>query len=244
VVALSGRHKASPYNINYLLMDNHPNFLAVLWGGFLLAVNAGFVNALGILSLLHQAVSHLTGTVSNLGIAAGQGNWPELFKLGNLLFFFFGGAAVAGLIIGNSHLRFGRRYGLALMLQALIMLAAVYFLGQGLRRAEYLLALACGLQNGMATSYSGAVVRTSHMTGIVTDLGIMVGQWVRHRQPVAWWRVWVLLSLLVGFGMGGGAAVPAFEQWGIYALLLSAVAIGLSGVGYVIYYQVLRSAKS
>ena len=218
-------------------MEKHPNFLAVLWGGFLLAANAGFVNALGILTVLHQPVSHLTGTVSQVGIAAGQGDWLTLYELVVLVLFFFGGAALSGLIIGNSHLRFGRRYGLALMCQALALWGAIYFLGFGLRRAEYLLALACGLQNGMATSYSGAVVRTTHMTGIVTDLGMMVGQWVRHRQPILWWRVWIWLSLLLGFGMGGVAAVPAFGQWEIGALWLSAVAIGLSGVGYVVYYQ-------
>jgi uncharacterized membrane protein YoaK (UPF0700 family) len=177
-------------------MHRLPHFNFVLWGGFLLAANAGFVNALGILSLLHQAVSHLTGTVSNLGIAAVQNNWDELFKTGNIILFFFLGSVLSGLIIGGSHLRFGRRYGVTLMLQSLALFAAIYFLGQGLRRAEYMLALACGLQNGMATSYSGAVVRTSHMTGIVTDLGIMVGQFLRDRQPIPTWRLWVLLSLL------------------------------------------------
>jgi uncharacterized membrane protein YoaK (UPF0700 family) len=222
-------------------MHRLPHFNFVLWGGFLLAANAGFVNALGILSLLHQAVSHLTGTVSNLGIAAVQNNWDELFKTGNIILFFFLGSVLSGLIIGGSHLRFGRRYGVTLMLQSLALFAAIYFLGQGLRRAEYMLALACGLQNGMATSYSGAVVRTSHMTGIVTDLGIMVGQFLRDRQPIPTWRLWVLLSLLAGFLVGGGTAVPAFHYWGINALSLSAVAIGLSGVGYVGYHQWQRN---
>ena len=34
---------------------------------------------------------------------------------------------------------------------------------------------ACGLQNALATTYSGAIVRTTHVTGIFTDLGIMLG---------------------------------------------------------------------
>jgi uncharacterized membrane protein YoaK (UPF0700 family) len=221
-------------------MDRHPHFAWVLWGGFLLAMNAGFVNALGILTLLHQAVSHLTGTISSFGIAAAQGDGDAVRKTGYLILFFLLGAMLSGVIVGNSHLRFGRRYGVSLMLQALLLLAATYYLQEGLRRAEYLLALACGLQNGMATTYSGAVVRTTHMTGIVTDLGVMFGLFVRYRQPLVWWRVWVWLSLLVGFSLGGGISVVVFGYLGIYALLVAATAVGLSGIGYFAYYQWLH----
>merc|ERR1719401_1610209 len=42
--------------------------------------------------------------------------------------------------------------------------------------APYLCAAACGLQNGMATSYSGAVIRTTHVTGIATDIGLICGR--------------------------------------------------------------------
>jgi uncharacterized membrane protein YoaK (UPF0700 family) len=221
-------------------MDRHPHFAWVLWGGFLLAMNAGFVNALGILTLLHQTVSHLTGTISNFGIAAAQGNGDAVRETGYLVLFFLLGAMLSGVIVGNSQLRFGRRYGVSLMLQSLLLVAATYYLQDGLRRAEYLLALACGLQNGMATTYSGAVVRTTHMTGIVTDLGVMLGLFVRYRQPLVWWRVWVWLSLVVGFALGGGISVVVFGYLGIYALLVAATAVGLSGIGYFAYYQWLH----
>ncbi|WP_156312572.1 DUF1275 family protein [Marinagarivorans algicola] len=38
---------------------------------------------------------------------------------------------------------------------------------------------ACGLQNALITIYSGAVIRTTHTTGIFTDLGIMLGSKLR-----------------------------------------------------------------
>jgi uncharacterized membrane protein YoaK (UPF0700 family) len=42
--------------------------------------------------------------------------------------------------------------------------------------------MACGLQNAMATGYSGAVIRTTHVTGIVTALGIAVGLAARRER--------------------------------------------------------------
>ena len=39
-----------------------------------------------------------------------------------------------------------------------------------------LVAAACGLQNAMCTSHFGGIVRTSHVTGTVTDLGSILGR--------------------------------------------------------------------
>ena len=40
---------------------------------------------------------------------------------------------------------------------------------------ECFAAFACGLQNALTTSYSGAVVRTTHLSGIITDIGNVLG---------------------------------------------------------------------
>merc|ERR1712151_184982 len=42
--------------------------------------------------------------------------------------------------------------------------------------AIYVAAAACGLQNGMATHWGGAVVRTTHVTGLFTDVGLLLGR--------------------------------------------------------------------
>ncbi len=107
---------------------------------------------------------------------------------------------------------------------------------------ELLAATACGLQNGLATSYSGAVVRTTHMTGIVTDLGITLGHWLR-RQPVEWFRVRLHLVLLLGFVLGGASGATLFGVIGPDTLLVPAVAVFLAGAGYTLQRRRQREAN-
>ncbi len=54
-------------------------------------------------------------------------------------------------------------------------MVAFYFLSRGVAIGQLAASAACGLQNAMATTYSGAIVRSTHLTGIFTDLGLMLG---------------------------------------------------------------------
>ncbi|MCV5232039.1 DUF1275 domain-containing protein, partial [Escherichia coli] len=87
-----------------------------------------------------------------------------------------------GFFIESSALKLGRRYGVALCIEGRLLLLSLGFLVQGDLYGQYLASAACGLQNAMITTFSGAVVRTTHMTGIITDLGIMIGESLRGRQ--------------------------------------------------------------
>ena len=73
----------------------------------------------------------------------------------------------------------GRRYGVALCVEGGLLLTACYLLNLNSLYGQYCASAACGLQNAMITTFSGAVVRTTHMTGIVTDLGLMIGAKLR-----------------------------------------------------------------
>ena len=77
-----------------------------------------------------------------------------------------------------SALRLGRRYGVALSVESLMLFAAIPLFRHQHLAGPLLAAMACGLQNAMATTYSGAVVRTAHLSGMFTDLGIMLGHWL------------------------------------------------------------------
>lgn len=167
-------------------------------GALCLAGCAGCINAVGFLGAQHQALSHMSGTVTNLGIELGLADRTLAWRAFVVLGAFFLGCVASGLIIRQSTLKLGRRYGVALVLESLLLFAAVWFFRRhATNTGDYLAAMACGLQNAMATGYSGAVIRTTHVSGIVTDLGIAVGLLAR-REPVDWRRIRLCLVLRGG----------------------------------------------
>src|SRR4029077_4353384 len=79
---------------------------------------------------------------------------------------------------------------------------------------------ASGLQNGLTSSYHGMSVRTTHFTGTVTDLGLMLGRSRRH--GIDKWKVALLTVTLVMFLAGAMAGIVAGARLGGYALLFPA----------------------
>jgi uncharacterized membrane protein YoaK (UPF0700 family) len=206
----------------------------VLYGGIVLAFIAGMINAVGYLGFRHQAITHMTGTTTLLGIAVAAKDAADLLHFGLVLLAFFAGCALSGFIIGDSALRLGRRYGVALTLESALLFLAVPLLHRQHEAGLWLAAAACGLQNAMAGTFSGAVVRTSHMSGIVTDLGTFLGQWLRGAGADLR-RVRLYASLFAGFLCGGIASTLAFPHWQERTLLVPAVLTGFVGIAYVAY---------
>jgi uncharacterized membrane protein YoaK (UPF0700 family) len=83
----------------------------------------------------------------------------------------------------------------------------------------------------MVSSYSGAVIRTTHVTGIITDLGIALGQALR-RQKVDWRRTGLYLVLLSGFFTGTVCGSLGYYRVGYAVLLMPSSVAGLGGCLY------------
>jgi len=203
-------------------------------GGFWLAGIAGAVNAIGLLGFEHQAVSHLSGTSSLLGLALVKLDSAMSLHLLLILLSFVLGAALAGAIIDNAVLRLGRRYSVALVIEAGLLLLAMLSLSRGSTIGHLLASAACGLQNGMVSTYSGAVIRTTHVSGLFTDLGTMLGARMRgHRIDRR--RAVLYLLLISGFIAGGSAGALAFQHLQFQALALPALAAVALAFVYWIY---------
>ncbi|MBL8298758.1 MAG: DUF1275 domain-containing protein [Rhodanobacteraceae bacterium] len=208
-------------------------------GAFALALVAGSVNAVGFLAFGHQAITHLTGTTTLLGVAVAEG---QMLAVGELIAFvgsFLAGAALSGALIGDSTLRLGRRYGVALMLESLLLLLAIPLLRHDSTAGICVATAACGLQNAMASTYSGAVLRTTHVSGILTDLGIFLGQRLRGVGHDARRRNLYLLIVL-GFALGAIIGAAGFARLKEDVLVLPAIVTGASGLAYAIYRQRAR----
>lgn len=208
----------------------------VLSGGAALAAVAGMVNVIALLGVEHQAVSHLTGNTSYAAAALAQLDFASAAHFGAILLAFFVGTAISGFLIQDSTLRLGRRYGVGLSLVGALLIVAVPLFEARSSLGLYAAALACGLQNAMVSTYSGAVVRTTHVTGLFTDLGIMLGLKLRG-QPADRRRILLYLILIGGFIGGGILGGLGYAHWHYRALLgASALAASLALV-YLLYWR-------
>lgn len=205
----------------------------VFTGGCVLAAVAGFINVC-LLGFFTVPVSHMTGAVSLFSIELGRGLSGDTGVVLALVLGFLMGALISGLIIGSGHLMPGRRYGLALILEGVILGIATVFLLMGSGIGVVLAAMACGVQNAMASSYYGLVVRTTHVTGIITDIGVMLGHWIRDR-TIQGWKLLLLTSLLGSFFLGGLVAPVALHGLGTLALAIPAAGCFFAGIGYYVW---------
>ncbi len=207
--------------------------------GLLLAFNAGAINAGGFL-VLHQYTSHMTGFTSQLadGLALGQTRLV-LTALGALLAFVAGAAATAMLVNWGRQRQLDSIYALPLLCEALLMfpfgLVGAITLGWQtpftVPLTVLLLSFIMGLQNAVGSKASGGRVRTTHMTGNVTDLGMELGKMlylnrtaaghgpVRHDRA----KLRLTAGLLAGFVLGGVAGALGFTHLGFVCVVPLAV---------------------
>jgi uncharacterized membrane protein YoaK (UPF0700 family) len=213
--------------------------------GFALAGVAGAMNAGGFLAV-HQYTSHMTGIVSsaadNLALGAGD---LVLDALGAIVSFLLGAASTALLVNYGRRRALASEYALPLLFEAVLLLA-FGVLGARLSSVQglfvpatvMLLCFTMGLQNALVTKLSHAEIRTTHMTGIVTDIGIELGKMLywnadagaRPRVASNHARLAVLCGLLGSFFCGGVAGALGFKVLGYVAtvplaLLLCGLAI-------------------
>lgn len=205
-------------------------------GAITLSSVAGMVNVIAYLGVEHQVVSHMSGTTSLLGAALAHGDWNEVRLLWGVLLAFSLGAMLSGLIIQDSALLLGRRYGVALLLESILLLAAIPLLERHPTWGIFSAAAACGLQNAMVTTYSGAAVRTTHLSGMFTDLGIGLGHLLRG-MPLQVRRLTLSGLIISGFLCGSLIGTWLFQSLYYWSMLVPACITGITGAGYVIYRQ-------
>ena len=205
------------------------------YGAFFLTVLAGCVNAIGLLGFEHQAVSHLSGSVTQFGV--GLLNFSaSTWHLMLIILSFLGGAMISGVLIENTALKLGRHYGSALLIAAGLLFLAMWPLLEGSNSGHYFASAACGLQNALITTYSGAIVRTTHVTGVFTDLGLMLGAKLRG-QPFDKRKAILFLIIIVGFVVGGVMGAVLFHAFYYLALLAPA---GMALVLAILYHGLVR----
>lgn len=202
-------------------------------GGAALAAIAGYVDAV-LVAVAGRTVTHVTGSVAGLGAELSSQAWRAAGATLAVVSAFVLGACVCGIVIHGTSLKLGRRYGVAMLLEAGLLAAAAMVANGSLLGAATLAAMAAGLQNAMASTYMGLIVRTTHMTGVATDLGFMLGARLRgqHVEP---WRFGLLVLLIAGFLVGVVLGAPMALRFGANALWPAAGLVAAAGGGYYLW---------
>ncbi|MBD5779243.1 DUF1275 domain-containing protein [Pelagicoccus sp. NFK12] len=213
----------------------------VLLGGCILAFGAAFVNV-GFLLNTGASASHLTGDISRLAadfasVDAVHRHSFYLVCMATLGFVL--GALVSGMLLHHPQLELAKPYGRIVSGIGILLVAAYLVASASEVFAIGIAGFACGLQNALATKYRGLVLRTTHMTGLLTDLGVMTGMWIRgHRLEI--WRMMVPLFLCLSFFVG--SLIGAFAVLK-YDLPWLAVAGGAYFFGGLVWSVVKRRLK-
>ena len=155
----------------------------------------------------------VSGLSSNVATKLVLGDWDLFTRNLVQLVCFFAGAFLAAAVVGG-HKKFfgGKHFSTVLTFIAAVVLAAALAGASGYGNnppvATALVALAAGTQNGMMSFWSGAILRSTHVTGTVTDLGIEAANLLLGRQRSSW-KLELMGSFYAGYVVGGvvGAAV-------------------------------------
>jgi uncharacterized membrane protein YoaK (UPF0700 family) len=196
--------------------------------GLVLCFVAGATNAGGFLAV-GSYTSHMTGILSSVADDLVLGNITlALAGIVCLLAFVAGAMCTAVLVNWGLRQQLRSSYSLPLLLESGTLLVFGLF---GAAIAAWsqlfvpvtvvLLCFIMGLQNAVITKISKAEIRTTHITGLVTDLGIELGKllYMNRSQPgtpvrANRQRLRVHLALVLGFFLGGLMGALGFKYWG------------------------------
>lgn len=215
--------------------------------GWALAFIAGATNA-GAFLAVRQYTSHMTGIVSSMADSLVLGQFrTAVAALGALVSFLLGAAVSAVLVNYARRRQLQSEFALPLLLEAGLLLV-FGLLGAWLSKIHglfvpvtvMLLCFMMGLQNAVITKVSRSVIRTTHVTGLVTDIGIELGKllyWNRIQMDPSLRvaadreRLTVLSLLVLSFFSGGVIGAIGFQHLG-YAMTvpLAVILIVLASV--------------
>ncbi len=199
----------------------------------LLAFTAGAVDVTGYMGL-RQFTSHMSGITATLAAELGTEGVRVMTRPAIVLGCFLAGAAFCAVVV-NWERRRNREslFAVPVAIEALLLAAVALFGGTGhLFASLAVMGFSMGLQNAVITKISDAEIRTTHVTGTITDIGIELGRlfyWnrtPRGSEVRADRRKLLLLTLLVALFLGGGAlSAMVFQRLGFLVMLPLAAAL-------------------
>lgn len=216
-----------------------------------MAFQAGVLNIGGFMAC-HRFVSHVTGFATYFGFELNQKEYGHALGMLAVPFCFLIGSAVSGVLVDlrlklHQKPKYYLSFGIIFFLLLIIYFGGVsgYFgnFGEPLSLTrDYLLLIllcfTCGIQNGTITTVSRSVIRTTHLTGITTDLGLGIVRYLNRKKlqhesinegRANLMRFGIISSFVLGSASGGyvfyhfdylGFLIPVLTSGILFALML------------------------
>jgi len=205
----------------------------------LLSFVAGIVNVAGFLAI-QKLTTNVTGHFAFFV--------DEIFKLNfwlgfvyflYIFFFFLGSFSSSFLVEYITRRNSNYTYIIPTAIESFILLIVAIF-GQQLitnnpNLIAFILLYAMGLQNSLVTRISNSIVRTTHLTGLFTDLGIELSQlFFYHEHPARaklFTSIRLRLTIISFFFMGGIMGGIFYSELGLHVVYFAVLAL-LGGLIY------------
>eukprot|EP01059_Diplonema_ambulator_P010632 TRINITY_DN2064_c0_g3_i1.p1 TRINITY_DN2064_c0_g3~~TRINITY_DN2064_c0_g3_i1.p1 ORF type:complete len:367 (+),score=117.61 TRINITY_DN2064_c0_g3_i1:126-1103(+) len=220
------------------------DFPYLVAGACFLTAVSGFINATAILTG-GNGVTHATGSTTFFAVDTMKGNAPSMQYVGTVIASFLAGSITCSCLGGHDSEKFTMKQsnGMFLIVIGLLLtagLAAEENMSDNLL-GHSLLSYSNGMQNALCTSFSGAVIRTTHVTGMLTDIGISIGHYTHAlirgtlttNPPPDTWKLFILVPQYLSFFLGAVTSVYFYSLMGIRSGYLASLPTTLLGMMYV-----------
>lgn len=217
-----------------------------------LSLVAGIVNSVGVLAI-STLTTNVTGHFAYFAEEMIVREYAKAIPFLLYILFFFLGAFVSNFFIEIAAINKKKYLHTTPMFLEIFLLVVVSFWNDwkftdtgNTNQIAYFLLFSMGLQNALVTKISQSTVRTTHLTGLFTDLGIETSQYFFYRQyPNAVKlkkNIFLKLSIIVFFFTGCISGTLLFYQIGLKALLAAAILITIALMmdNLIFYYNFTR----
>ncbi|GGZ12963.1 hypothetical protein GCM10007049_00870 [Echinicola pacifica] len=221
--------------------------------GSLTAFSAGMVNVVSVM-LFFAFTSNVTGHYAVLAEEIAKGNWYQAAVVASWILLFFLGGFIANCVIIN----FNKNYtylahAIPIILEICCLLIVgtyvQYYYRESLVETELLIGLmlfAMGIQNGLTASISNSAVKTTHLTGLTTDLGMLFSMFTRReyrKNKQLRGKLKTQLAIMSAYLSGGVAAGLIYINYGYNVFYIVCLFL-LVVIGYdyykIKYYELLQ----
>ncbi|ESU23132.1 putative transmembrane protein [Flavobacterium enshiense DK69] len=217
-----------------------------------LSLVAGIVNSVGVLAI-STLTTNVTGHFAYFSEELITGQFTKAIPFILYILFFFLGAFVSNSFIEIAIINKKKYIHTTPMFLEIFLLVLAGFwndwnfkVGENTNQIAYILLFSMGLQNALVTKISQSTVRTTHLTGLFTDLGIEISQYFfyrNHPNTVNLKKnIFLKLSIIVFFFAGCISGTLLFYQIGTKTLLVAAtlITIALTMNNLIFYYTFTR----